>query len=157
MTGGCNENVMNIANFGEEKSKFFIFLKLWQPLFSFTLLCRMYITRWFWRKRSQGYKVTFDARFWRPFPQQTNLSWNCHIRRLQQKELCACYLVIEMKCTLVRFPTYVTGFSFGRDCKDWKYKDLKLKSCRQRIVGEDGPTKLDIEIKSDCFLICSRS
>ena len=26
-------------------------------------------SRRFWRERSQGYKVTFDAKFWRPFPQ----------------------------------------------------------------------------------------
>ena len=27
--------------------------------------------------------------------------------RLKQKELCACYLFIEMKCTLVRLPAYI--------------------------------------------------
>ena len=27
------------------------------------------LIRWFWREHSQGHKVTFDAKFWRPFPQ----------------------------------------------------------------------------------------
>ena len=26
-------------------------------------------TQWFWRERSQGYKMTFDSKFWRPFLQ----------------------------------------------------------------------------------------
>ena len=30
----------------------------------------------------RGYKVTFDAKFWRPFPQQNNLSWNWPNKRL---------------------------------------------------------------------------
>ena len=50
-------------------------------------------------------------------PQQNNLSWNCPDRILQQKELCACYLYSEMKCTLVRFPTYVTGSSLAENVK----------------------------------------
>ena len=34
-----------------------------------TLVTFEILAWWFWRERSQGYKVTFDAKFWRPFPQ----------------------------------------------------------------------------------------
>ena len=53
-------------------------------------------------------------------------------------QVCSCYLFIEMKCTR------------GRYCKDWKYKNLKLKRCRQRIWlwGKTGrqnsPSKLNL-------------
>ena len=45
---------------------------------------------------------------------------------------CFYCLFIEMECILLVFPTY-NWIQFGRDCKDWKYKDLKLKWCGQRI------------------------
>ena len=53
-----------------------------------------------------------------------NLSWIW-----PDRTKCFCCLFIEMECIWQRFPTYV----IGRDCEDWKYKDLKLKWCRQRI------------------------
>ena len=31
-------------------------------------------------------------------------------------EGCSCYLFIEMKCTLVRFPDVCNWIKFGRDC-----------------------------------------
>ena len=40
-------------------------------------------------------------------PQQNNSSWNC------PEELCSCYLFTGMKCTLVRFPMYVSGSSLA--------------------------------------------
>ena len=55
-----------------------------------------------------------------------NLSWNWPNRRLQQKEVCSCYLFSEIKCTLVRFLKCVIGSGLA-DSKDCKYKDLKLK------------------------------
>ena len=61
--------------------------------------------------------MTFDAKFWRPFPRQNNLSWNCPNGRLLHKKLSACYLLIEMKCILVRFPMYVTGSSLAEVVK----------------------------------------
>ena len=46
---------------------------------------------------------------------------------------------------------------FRRDCKDWKYNDLKLKWCRQTIwlwvkTGQQNSTSR--LIKSGCLLIC---
>ena len=46
-------------------------------------------------------------------------------------------LFIEMECILLRFATNVSNWiQFGSDCKDWKYKDLKLKWRRQRICRD---------------------
>ena len=40
------------------------------------------------------------------------MSWNWPHRMLKQKEVVySCYLFIEKKSTLVRFPTYVIGYS----------------------------------------------
>ena len=73
--------------------------------------------------------MTFDAKFWRPFPHGNNLSWNWPDRRLQQKEAYSCYLFIEIKCTLlVRFPTDVTGCSLAEVVEIANtFKDLKSK------------------------------
>ena len=44
-------------------------------------------------------------------------NWNWPNRRLSQKEVCSCYLFIEVKCTLVMFSTYVTGSSLSEVVK----------------------------------------
>ena len=66
---------------------------------------------------SQGYEVTFDAKFWWPFPQYNSLSWNWPNRRLQQKEVCSCHSFIEMKCSFMRFPTHVIRSSLAEIIK----------------------------------------
>ena len=46
----------------------------------------------------------------------------------------SCYLFIEINCTLlVKFPTYVTGFSLAEIVEISNFcKDLKSKWCRQK-------------------------
>ena len=41
------------------------------------------------------------------------LSWNWPNRGLLKEEVCSCYLFIEMKSTLTRFPTYVNASSLS--------------------------------------------
>ena len=48
---------------------------------------------------------------------KNNLSWDWPNGRLSQKEVCSYHLFIEMKCTLMRFPTYVTGSSLAEIVK----------------------------------------
>ena len=43
---------------------------------------------------------------------------------------------------------------FETDCKDWKWKDLKLKWCKERIWLWGKMSQLDKEVKSDWMLIC---
>ena len=61
--------------------------------------------------------MTFGAKFWRPFPQENNLSWNWPNRRLLQKEVCSYHLLIEMECILLRFPRFVIVFSLEETVK----------------------------------------
>ena len=61
-----------------------------------------------------------------------------------------------MKSTLVRFPTYVTGPSLAEIIKieNTRISKIKIMQTEDLIMRQDGPAKLDIEIKSDWLLIC---
>ena len=115
----------------------------------FIVILDIPLSRWFWQERSQRYKVTFDAKFWRPFPRQNNLSWNwfnligCNTRSVLL--LFNCWNEVHTGGEVYGVSNWI---KFGRDCKDWKYKDLKLKRCRQRIWlwGKTGRENLTSEL-----------
>ena len=69
-------------------------------------------SRWFWRERSQGYKVTFDAKCWRPFPKLNNLSWSWPKRRLWHKEVLLLF-VHRNDVHIGEVPTYLIGSSLA--------------------------------------------
>ena len=71
-----------------------------------------------------------------------------------------CYLLIEMKCTLVRFPRYVIGSSLSEIVKSKCVIGSRLSEIvnlsdvdRGADCGVDGPAKFDIKIKFDWLLI----
>ena len=69
-----------------------------------------------------AHKVIFDAKFWWRFLQPNSLSRNWPDRRLWQKELCS------LKWSAHWWGSDVCNWiQFSKNCKHWKYKDLKLK------------------------------
>ena len=76
-----------------------------------------------------------------------NLSWDSPNRRLEMKEVSSCHLFSEMKHTprvhIDEVSKVCNRIKFGRHCKDWKYKDLKLKyvdrgsDCEVRWAGKN--------------------
>ena len=87
-------------------------------------------TRWFWRERSQGCKVTFDARFCfhsKITRAGTGLIKGCNRRK------CILLFIHWNGLHIAEVLDVCNWIQFGRDCKDWKSKDLTLKWYRQRI------------------------
>ena len=79
----------------------------------------------------------------------TGLIEGCNRRK------CFYCLFIEMECILLRFPTYVIGSSLAEYVKiEIRGCHIKIMQTEDLIVREDGPAKLDIEIKSDWLVIC---
>ena len=68
------------------------------------------------------------------------------------------YLFIEMKCTLVRLPTYVIGSSLAEIVKIENTKIIIKKYVdRESDCEVRWAAKFDIEIKSDWLLTCFTS
>ena len=62
--------------------------------------------------------MTFDAKFWRPFHSKITWGRTGLIEGFNRRKcVLTCYLFTEIKCTLVRFPTYVTGSSLAETVK----------------------------------------
>ena len=62
--------------------------------------------------------MTFDAKFWRPFHSKiTRGGIGLEEGFNRRKCVLTCYLFTEMKCILLRFPTYVTGSSLAEIVK----------------------------------------
>ena len=90
-------------------------------------------SRWFWRERSQGARWHSTQSFGRPF--HSKISWaGTVLIEDYNKRNCVLGIYIEMKCTVVRFPTYVTGSSLA--------EIVKIEN-----------TRISNEIKSDWLLI----
>ena len=119
-----------------------------------TILC----TRWFWQERSQGYKVIFHAKFGGPFHRKITWAGTVLIEDCNRRN---CVLVIySLKWSAHWWGSDVCNWSqFSRDCKNWTYKDLKLKWCRQRIWlrGKTGRQNSTLKLNLIGCLFVSRS
>ena len=97
-------------------------------------------SRWFWRERSQGFKVIFDAKFSRFFPGDfggnahrgtrwhsmqsfdgpfhTKITWDrTGLMEGCDRRKCFYCSFIEMECLFLRFSTYVIGSSLAEIVK----------------------------------------
>ena len=82
----CLQNFIFLKSVQYIKSYGHLHLRYWKSLiqifstektpYSSVKLSTEDLSEWFWRERSKGYNVTFDAKFWRLFPQWNNLNWN---------------------------------------------------------------------------------